>query len=92
MCGRFTVTTDIKAIADRFSAPTPPAEWSSVKPRYNIASTQDVIVVSGEGRRQIRQMRWGLIPSWAKNPAIGSQMINAGVIACAEAGRCLAAP
>ena len=83
MCGRFTLSTDIKAIAERFGAPAPDG-IASAAPRYNIAPTQDVIVVSGEGRRQIRQMRWGLIPSWAKNPAIGSQMINARAESVAE--------
>ncbi len=84
MCGRFTLTTDIKAIADRFSAPAPPAEWPAVQPRYNIAPTQSVIVVNDDGQRHLKQMRWGLIPSWAKDPAIGSQMINARAESVAE--------
>jgi len=46
-------------------------------PRYNIAPTQSVIVVNDTGQRQLVQMRWGLIPSWAKDPAIGNRMINA---------------
>jgi len=49
-------------------------------PRFNIAPTQDVAVVrldEPSRRRELAELRWGLIPSWAKNPAIGSRMINA---------------
>jgi putative SOS response-associated peptidase YedK len=49
-------------------------------PRYNIAATQEVLVVVKDpttASRQARRYRWGLIPSWAKDPAIGNQLINA---------------
>lgn len=46
-------------------------------PRYNIAPTQTLIVVGDDGQRYLTRMRWGLIPSWAKDPAIGNRMINA---------------
>ncbi|MGH7369454.1 MAG: SOS response-associated peptidase, partial [Candidatus Methylomirabilaceae bacterium] len=48
-----------------------------VGPRYNIAPTQTVIVVNDDGTRHLMQMQWGLIPSWAKDPTIGTRMINA---------------
>ena len=49
-----------------------------LRPRYNIAPTQDVPVVrSSGGGRAWAQLRWGLIPSWAKDPSMGSRMINA---------------
>jgi putative SOS response-associated peptidase YedK len=74
MCGRFTLTTNLGAIAKRFGV----ARFlEEVGPRYNIAPTQTVIVVNDDGARHLTQMRWGLIPSWAKDPAIGNRMINA---------------
>ena len=74
MCGRFTLTTNLGAIAKRFGVSR---FLEEVGPRYNIAPTQTVIVVSDDGTRHLTQMRWGLIPSWAKDPAIGNRMINA---------------
>ncbi len=49
-------------------------------PRYNIAPTQEVLVVvqdPANAKRQAWRYRWGLIPSWAKDPAVGNQLINA---------------
>ena len=75
MCGRFVLATPVPTIAQRFKAkqvfPFDPG------PRYNIAPTNDVIMVKEEGVRQLIPCRWGLIPVWAKDPAIGSSMINA---------------
>jgi putative SOS response-associated peptidase YedK len=76
MCGRFTLTKNLKELAERFSASVS-SESTPTAPRYNIAPTQNVIVVSDDGQRHLQQMRWGLIPSWAKDPAIGNRMINA---------------
>jgi putative SOS response-associated peptidase YedK len=74
MCGRFTLTTNLGAIAQRFGV----ARFlEEIGPRYNIAPTQTVIVVNDDGTRPLTQMQWGLIPSWAKDPAIGNRMINA---------------
>lgn len=78
MCGRFTQTVDIETLARRFGVQVPNAdEWATCAPRYNIAPTQSVIIVRDDGQRVLRQMRWGLIPHWAKDPAIGNRMINA---------------
>ena len=74
MCGRFTLTTNLGAIAKRFGVSR---FLEEVGPRYNIAPTQTVIVVNDDGTRHLTQMQWGLIPSWAKDPAIGNRMINA---------------
>jgi putative SOS response-associated peptidase YedK len=82
MCGRFTLTADLEEIAQRFSVSPPPN--ANYNPRYNIAPTQNVIVVSNTGQRQLTQMRWGLIPSWAKDPSIGNRMINARSESLAE--------
>jgi putative SOS response-associated peptidase YedK len=53
-------------------------------PRYNIAPTQTVITVTDDGARRIEQMRWGLIPRWAKDAKIGSSLINARAETLAE--------
>src|SRR3990170_4108942 len=74
MCGRFTLTTNLGAIAKRFGVSR---FLEEVGPRYNIAPTQAVIVVNDNRTRHLTQMQWGLIPSWAKDPAIGNRMINA---------------
>jgi len=67
-------------VADTFDlAPTLLADGVEWTARYNIAPTQDVAVVrqrSGEGR-ELSLLHWGLIPSWADDPAIGNRMINA---------------
>jgi putative SOS response-associated peptidase YedK len=46
-------------------------------PRYNIAPTQPLLVVANRRERALEDMRWGLVPSWAKELAVGSKMINA---------------
>jgi len=77
MCGRFTLTEpDVGVLLETFSLTHPP---EPLPPRYNIAPTQAVATVVNEndGSRVLRLMRWGLIPSWAKDPSIGSRMINA---------------
>jgi putative SOS response-associated peptidase YedK len=76
MCGRFTLTTSLGAVALRFGVRTS-LEEAGDAPRYNIAPTQTVIVIGDDGQRYLTRMRWGLIPSWAKDPAIGNRMINA---------------
>lgn len=76
MCGRFTLTTNLGVIAKRFGVSRFLEEVDHA-PRYNVAPTQTVIVVNDDGTRHLAQMRWGLIPSWAKDPAIGNRMINA---------------
>lgn len=75
MCGRYTLTVDASVLADLFEL----EPLTELRPRYNIAPTQPVpIVRSGaEGRREWATVRWGLIPSWAKDAKIGSRLINA---------------
>src|ERR1700687_2340214 len=85
MCGRYTLTADLKKVADRFGAPLPADEWATcAPPRYNIAPTQAVIVVGDDGKRYMKEMLWGLIPCWAKDPGIGNRMITARVETLAE--------
>jgi putative SOS response-associated peptidase YedK len=76
MCGRFTLNTSAKIIAEFFKL----SEVPDIKPRYNIAPTQSVATVTVDREKMQRQfqfMRWGLIPSWAKDMKIGSHTINA---------------
>jgi putative SOS response-associated peptidase YedK len=83
MCGRYSLTTPVDALRDLFGFDARP----NLAPRYNIAPTQEVAVVrlaSEAGGRQLAMLRWGLIPSWAKDPSIGSRMINARAETVAE--------
>jgi len=47
------------------------------RPLYNIAPTQDVVTVTNDGENHGEHMRWGLVPSWAKDASVGNKMINA---------------
>lgn len=49
----------------------------NMEARYNVAPTQPVAVVPNDGENRLDFFIWGLIPSWAKDPKIGSRMINA---------------
>jgi putative SOS response-associated peptidase YedK len=82
MCGRFTLTTDPGVVARRFGAP--PTQGGGTAPRYNVAPTQTVVTVTAEGERHLEQMRWGLVPRWAKSPEIGNRLINARAETLAE--------
>jgi putative SOS response-associated peptidase YedK len=53
-------------------------EVPEVLPRYNIAPTQMLLgAIERDGQRQLREFRWGLIPSWAKDMGVGNKLINA---------------
>ena len=76
MCGRYTLKAPRDAIAEAFDL----ADVPQLLPRYNIAPTQPVPVVRPDqpsGGRGLSLLRWGLIPSWADDPAIGNRLINA---------------
>ena len=75
MCGRYTLVTPAKKLAEEFSLD---ASSVDLPPNYNIAPTQGVAAVLSEGgERRLEILRWGLIPPWADDPQIGSRMINA---------------
>jgi putative SOS response-associated peptidase YedK len=74
MCGRFTLTADPNDLREAFPWVNIP---EGVGPRYNIAPSQPVAVIPNDGKNQLDFFVWGLIPSWAKDPAIGNRMINA---------------
>jgi putative SOS response-associated peptidase YedK len=74
MCGRFALTVDPADLQDAFPEFTFPARGA---PRYNIAPSQPILVMPNDGTNKADFFIWGLIPSWAKDPSIGSRMINA---------------
>lgn len=80
MCGRYTLTADAESIQLAFDLKTVP-DW---RPRYNIAPSQLAPVITSENPGQLTFLKWGLVPSWAKDPAIGSRMINARAETAAE--------
>lgn len=80
MCGRYTLTVtidDLHALLPGFEIRAEPV------PRYNVAPTQ-LMPVAFNDERAVTPARWGLIPSWAKDAAIGSRMINARAETLAE--------
>lgn len=96
MCSRFTLLSDPETVRAYFGYTNQP----NFPPRYNIAPTQPVAVVSADsnGKRQLQLVRWGLIPSWVKDPREFSTLINARSETAAEKpsfrgamrhGRCL---
>jgi putative SOS response-associated peptidase YedK len=93
MCGRYAssrrpedLLEEFEVVDDRVPAP--------LEPDFHVAPTKDVYAVLERARkdgdepapaaRQLRVLRWGLVPSWAKDPAIGSRMINARMETVAE--------
>jgi putative SOS response-associated peptidase YedK len=83
MCGRFTSTSTVTELATGFAVDQVRTEELPL--RYNAAPTQAVYAVaerrphehSGRPSRQLGAFRWGLVPSWAKEPSVGARMINA---------------
>ncbi len=75
MCGRFTITHPNEALAALFDAV--PGNDLPDSPRFNICPTNPVAVVTSDGGRRLRTMRWGLVPGWYKSPTDGPLIINA---------------
>lgn len=78
MCGRYTLRISPKEMQAAFEI-LRLAEEYEFRPRYNIAPTQRMLVVrlGEDGQRELVPMRWGLIPSWARDLKIGASLINA---------------
>jgi putative SOS response-associated peptidase YedK len=75
MCGRFVSTTGPADLASHFGAESITGD---LPPRWNIAPTARVWVVhETDSARVLDTMRWGLVPSWAKDPSVGNRMFNA---------------
>jgi putative SOS response-associated peptidase YedK len=87
MCGRYATTKSAAELVDEFDVMAPPEE--ELAPDYNVAPTKQVYAVlertprgadaGAPVERSLRSVRWGLVPSWAKDPSIGSRLINARV-------------
>ena len=82
MCGRFAFYSPSEATAALFGVESS----TPVVPRYNIAPTQFIAAIrrDDEEQSELVMLRWGLVPFWAKDPAIGNRMINARAETVAE--------
>ena len=78
MCGRFSQQLTSKELHHLYSLPGP-IPLLNLRPRYNGAPTQDFAVcrLNETNRRTIVRLRWGLVPSWAKDIRIGTHLFNA---------------
>ncbi len=84
MCGRFTLNVGLEDLCRFFDLPL---IASLLEPRFNIAPTQSILVLRKQptgGPREIALLKWGLVPSWAKDPGIGNKLINARSETAAE--------
>jgi putative SOS response-associated peptidase YedK len=84
MCGRFAQQTDIQKLARLFKASL---KLESLETRYNIAPTAMAAVVRvprAQNNRTLEALKWGLVPSWAVDPAIGNRLANARAETIAE--------
>ena len=74
MCGRYALNSPMEVLEDQFAAEA----LTAFPPRYNLAPTAAVpVVLAVDGKRIITLHQWGLVPSWAKDPALGARMVNA---------------
>ena len=82
MCGRFAFYSPSEATAALFGVEAAAA----VEPRHNIAPTQFIAAIrrNEQQANELTMLRWGLVPSWAKDPSIGNRMINARAETVAE--------
>jgi putative SOS response-associated peptidase YedK len=76
MCGRFSSTTQLSFLLERFRAE--PSGVEGHQPSFNVAPASNILVVvaGDDGARQLRELRWGLVPRWSKDPKSGNRMIN----------------
>ena len=76
MCGRYRLSRRKQLVDEYFDCSSYESDWT---PRYNIAPTQPIPVIRQnpkEPRRELSLMRWGLIPSWARDSSVAASMIN----------------
>lgn len=80
MCGRFTLREDRYEVARQFQVDDVVAD--EMPPRYNVAPSEDVLAVATSRDGTVCRLgtfRWGLVPSWARDPSIGYRMANARI-------------
>jgi putative SOS response-associated peptidase YedK len=80
MCGRF-VLESIDEVFQRFRLSGSEDLMGNIRPRYNIAPSHYAYIISRNAKQENRleMMKWGLVPSWSKDPKVGNRMINARV-------------
>jgi putative SOS response-associated peptidase YedK len=77
MCGRFTLYTDLQEIIERFHIGVS-MNSDEYQYRYNIAPSQNILSIVNDGKvNRLGHLKWGLVPSWAKDASIGHKLINA---------------
>jgi putative SOS response-associated peptidase YedK len=82
MCGRFILLTDLSVIVESFRIGEVSAEY---KPDSHIFPGQQIaVVIRKDNQNSLVNFRWGLVPSWAKDPSIGSRTFNARAETIAE--------
>lgn len=81
MCGRYVLIADPNVIQQEFNLASPPIDFAM---RYNIAPTQTLPVITNEKPDEISYLRWGLVPSWAKDASGAAKMNNARSETAAE--------
>src|SRR5665647_745560 len=90
MCGRYASFREDQQIADEFAIASVADDVRLLPPSWNLAPTDPIRIVvdrlerledgaRGALVRQLRTARWGLVPSWAKDPSVGNRLINARV-------------
>ena len=84
MCGRFVASRPVEDIAALLDVDDIEVPEELTAPRWNVAPTDGVLAVAtrvrkdvAEPRRRLTDYRWGLVPSWAKDPAVGMRAFNA---------------
>lgn len=75
MCGRFTITIDEEMLMNTFELMNIPFAYER---SYNVAPSHMIpAIIADRGMNRVGQLKWGLVPSWAKDPAMGNKLINA---------------
>jgi len=77
MCGRYRLSRRKQVVEEYFDTAPVEDDWN---PRYNIAPTQKIPIIRQNPKEPVREIslvRWGLIPSWAKDSSVAVKMINA---------------
>jgi putative SOS response-associated peptidase YedK len=74
MCGRFVRSSSLRQICEHFDVQHPSFE---VELSYNIAPSQNILIINNPGAKQVANCKWGFMPCWAKDVSVGYKMINA---------------
>ncbi|MDQ0896322.1 SOS response-associated peptidase [Paenibacillus sp. V4I7] len=83
MCGRYTITATLDELLERYGVHDTPIQ--NYRANFNAAPTQMLpVVINDENNNFLELMKWGLIPSWAKDPKIAFKTINARAETVAE--------